>query len=361
MPKRKSPKPRFYDWGRTFTHQTGSDGQICVVVGGKGIGKTFGLRKALIKKHLKTGACFAEIFRSKSEKDEACKGYFDKLQHEGFFKNYVFKTDKDGGFIAPYVDDLSDAEWQRICYFVALTNFQAEKKRTYAAVESVIYDEFIIDSRDRYHRYLPNEYALLANLLDTIFREQPNDGIQRRLYLLGNSCGLVNPYFEAFGIDRIPDYGYSWHMGKTVLLHRVPPIDADARRESTFVGKMLAGTAESDMIFDNRFDMGYMGDVEPKTHEAKYMYSIVYGDRCFALWIDRKQGHLYVCKKEPKGKNAKRYKLSKSDGGINRAAVRMADDVIKFVIECYYANLIRYETVQLRALFFGVLDILGIK
>ena len=38
-------KQRFYNWADAFSRQTGHQGEICIVVGAKGIGKTFGLQQ----------------------------------------------------------------------------------------------------------------------------------------------------------------------------------------------------------------------------------------------------------------------------------------------------------------------------
>lgn len=34
---------KFYDWKKAIDHETGSNGELCFILGAKGIGKTFGL------------------------------------------------------------------------------------------------------------------------------------------------------------------------------------------------------------------------------------------------------------------------------------------------------------------------------
>lgn len=351
----------YYDWNGIVSRQVGTDGEFAMIVGGKGIGKTFGARLMLIDRAIKDGARFVEIFRTKSELKGAVGGYFDKIQQEGFYRDYIFKVDKHGGHIAPYVEDAKEAEWTQICYFCALSNFQAEKKKTYAEVGDIIFDEAIIDSRDRYHRYLPDEFVILANLLDTIFRETPGKPSRRHhVYMLANACNLVNPYFEAFGVDAIPDYGYHWLNGRSCILHYVPPMDAALREQKTFVGRMLKGSKESKMIFENKFQTGYTGDICAKPPTAKYAFTLIFGGVGVSIWIDLKGNRAYATRKAPKdGKTA--YKLTKKDGGVNRTAVKRADDVLEMVKNLYYADMLRYETVTVRECLFEILGYLGVK
>ena len=198
---------KYYDWQATFSRQTGTQGEICIVTGAKNIGKTFGLRLQCVNDYLKTGRHFCEICRTKDEVKNVTQGYFDKLQNDGFFSDYVFKVERNTGYIAekPAADE--KPEWHVICYFVALTAFQTEKKRTYTNVYRFIFDEAIIDRKDRYHRYLPNEFLVLANILDSVSRQQYEDAKPYKVYILGNACDLSCPYLQYLGVNSIPEYG----------------------------------------------------------------------------------------------------------------------------------------------------------
>lgn len=359
-------KRKYYDWDKTMSYQTGTDGEFCIVVGAKNIGKTFGLRKKLVERFLKNGTRFCEICRTKEEMKGVRQGYFDKLQGQGFFTGYVFDVEGQNGRIAKIIErdadtgEVKHAPWQVICYFVALTAFQQEKKRTYEHVGAFIFDEGIIDVKDRYHRYLPNEYLILANLLDSISRQQP-DGDAYRVYILGNACDLTAPYLRYAGVDRIPDYGYSYYNHRHTLLHYVEPWDSEVMKRQTLVGRMLEGFAdESAMVFDNKFIADDSGEVAPKPKTARYAFALRYGPHTFAAWVDYKAAMLYVTRKPPK--NAKNVlALTKADSSINYTNVDKAHPYLKMLSESYYLGNLRYDTQVTRELFFSVLDFLGIK
>lgn len=351
---------KFYDWQATFSRQTGTQGEFCLVIGGKGIGKTFGLRKALIERYLKKGYRFAEISRTKDETKNISAGYFDKLQQEGFFADYVFKTEKALGYIARKPAEGEKPDWEICCYFLSLTSFQQEKKRTFAHVAGVIFDEFIIDSRDHYRRYLPNEFSILANLLDTVFRQQPGDTTPFRVYLLANAVGFTCPYFRDLGVTKIPDFGYTWYNDKHTLLHRVPKMKAQERREQTLVGRMLAGHEEAKIIFDNEFAIPDSGDIAPKPSNAVFAFGIIYNAQKFGVWSDLAHGCYYITSKIP-ANSRNVYALTKKDMTLDYTAITRADDLLKLMAKIHYLNGLRYESASIREMFFEVLSFIGVK
>ena len=146
-------KRKYYDWHATLSRQTGSQGEVCLVIGAKNIGKTFGLRKQCINDFLKNGDKFCEICRTKDEKKLVAPGYFSKFAELETFKGYIFKSNSNEGYIAkePPRDDngeyIEKPNWQQCCYFIALTMFQTEKKRTFSGIRRYIFDEAVIDNK----------------------------------------------------------------------------------------------------------------------------------------------------------------------------------------------------------------------
>lgn len=359
-------KRHYYDWQATLSRQTGRQGEFCIVVGAKNIGKTFGLRKQCVNDFIKRGDRFCEICRTKDEMKGVKSGYFDKLQNTGLFKEYLFKTIGQVGYIArepekdPETNDYVERpKWQIICYFVALTAFQSEKKRTYTNVKRFIFDEAVIDRKDKYHRYLKNEFLILANLLDTISRQQP-DGDQYRVYLLGNACDLTCPYMRYLGINKIPPFGYSFWRDKSVLLHYVKPWDAEQMETQTLVGRMLSGMQEAEMVFGNVFNVDDTGDIEPKTSAAKFAYAIKYGDNVFAVWVDYGVALAFISAKVPKD-GATVFTLTKEDSTLDYVAIERTNSYLQAINRFFYAGTLRYESPALRELFLSVLDFLGVK
>lgn len=357
---------KYYDWQSTFSRQTGSQGEFCIVVGAKNIGKTFGIRKQCINDFIKKGDKFCEICRTKDEKKQVVKGYFDKFSELGFFEGYIFKTNSNEGFIAkepecnPETNEyINKPDWQQCCYFISLTTFQTEKKRTYSNIKRFIFDEAIIDNKDRYHHYLNQEYLILANILDSVSRQQPK-GEQYRVYILGNACDLTCPYMRYLGINKIPEFGYSFWNKKHTLLHYVKPWDAREMKEQTLVGRMLNGLDEASMVYDNVFSIRETGDIEKKTKSAKFTFGIKYTNNIFGIWFDYAKGLAYINNKIPKG-GEPIFALTKNDQTIDFMAVEKTSEYLKSLNRFFYAGLLRYDNLVTRDLFLNVLNFLGVK
>ena len=348
---------RFYDWQATFSRQTGTNGEICIVAGGKGIGKTFGFRLECIRRFITKGETFCEICRSDAEMKKVVGGYASKLQAEGFFTDYEFKTDRENLYMK--LAGSEDA-FELVCEFVSLTAFQSNKKRTYHKPRRIVFDEFIIDTKDRYHRYLPDEVLIFANLLDTITRQQPDDDYRYNVFLIGNAVHMTCPYFHFLGIVKLPSFGYHWYRNKTVLFHYVEPWDADERRARTLVGRMLAGSDESKVIFDNEFADTSGGQIKRKSKNARFAFCVKWGKMDFGIWIDYRYGYVYITEKVPKDAKAV-YALTKRDGTVNHQIAEKGSSLLNMITKAFYVNGLRYESAHVREAFFEVLSFLGVK
>lgn len=353
-------KRRFYDWQQTMSYQTGTCGENCLVLGAKDIGKTFGLRLTCIRRFLRHKEIFCEICRTENEVKAVAPGYFNKIIEQGFFKDHIFKVEKKCGFVAARPADGEKPNWELMCYFVALSSFQQEKKRTFMQPRRFIFDEAVIDSKDRYHRYLPDEFFILANLLDSISRQQPKSSYAYNVYLLGNAVDLTCPYLRYFGITKLPKFGYSYYRNKTVLLHYVEPWDAQDRRAYTLVGRMLEGHEESKIVFDNEFADTTGREIAKKSSNAQFRFALFWGKMKFGIWIDHKRGIWYVTSKVPKDSKTI-YTLAKRDSTLDYSMIEKAHPLCQMLIKIYYVGGLRYDSAHLREAFFEVLSFLGVR
>lgn len=220
---------RYYDWGRTFAY----DAPMTMVVGVRDVGKTYGLRKQLVNDFLKDGARFVQLVRYKTELPIMSGEYLAKVGRE--FPGHMFKTDNRFAWCAERVPDGEKPDWRCMGYFCALTQMQQMKNTTFVDPYRIVLDEAIIDpALQRYTSYLPREYYVLTQAVDSITREQVDeDGSavprnhQPRVYLLANGLSMANPYFHLLGIRKPPTFGKHWYMDsdgrKTVLLDYVEP------------------------------------------------------------------------------------------------------------------------------------------
>lgn len=352
---------RVYDFSGVRSRQTGGNAETVMIIGAKNSGKTFNVRLLCLDDYIANGRCFVEVSRTKDESDDVAAGYFDRITLEGLYPGFVFKTDKRAAYIAKAPKDGGEPDKWEICgYFAALTMFQRTKRRSnYINVCNAIFDEFIIDSRDVYHRYLKDEFGILMNCLNSIMRPFPNDGIRRYIFMLGNSCDLSCPHLRALGVDRLPEFGYNFYKNKKVLLHYVKPWDAEASRTETIIGRMMAGTDDGS-IFDNLFDAGDDSTIAKKGGRAKFAFAIVFQKMRLGIWSDLKGGIFYITERVPKDA-ANVYALTKADGTIDYQVIARTSPLLRLVSDMFRAGGLRYESYHVREAFFRVLDYLGIR
>lgn len=352
----------YYDWNNTLSY----DADVTMVVGARGIGKTYGLRLQFIRDYLNSGFKFVELTRHKNQLFDFTNTYFSRIIENDEFPDYIFRTTTKNAYIAkkPKSED-EKIKWEICGYFRSLTEAQDIKKQTFSKVKRILLDEAIIDKRiDRYHRYLANEYSVLAGIVDSVSRERPDtpNALRPRVYLLGNACDLLNPYFGVYGIGEEPKIGYSWHAGKTMLLHYVKDVEyAEAKNADTVAGRMLDNTLDGLVASSNEFLRQSNDFVFEKPKHAKFQMGVVYMERQYGIWVDEQEGFYYINRKIPKNTKQPVFALTASDNKVNYIAARKAETALKGFTELYYLGIVRYETALIKTEFIEILTLFGVR
>lgn len=348
----------YYNWNDTLAY----DADVTMVVGSRGIGKTYGIRLQAIRDHIKNGYNFVEVVRYKNELSGVSAGYFDRIYSNGEFSDKIFHTNNNMAYIADKPAEGEKPNWELCGYFLALSQAQQIKKRTFNKVKRIIFDEAILDKTDRFHHYLPREFTVLANLVDTVSRERADTkGIPPRLYLLGNALDVMNPYFVHYNVG-VPKRGYSWHKNKTMLLHYAEDKEyATEKSIQTVAGRMLAGTEEGGIANENEFARMNDDFIMKKTREAKFTFGVIYNGQKFGVWTDWTNGYYFVTSKIPNNTEKPVFTLTLDENRFNYIAARRAETMLQGFTEMHYAGVIRYESIPLREKFKEILTIFGVR
>ena len=345
----------YYDWHKTLSYAA----DVTIVIAARGRGKTYGLRKQCIRDYIKSGYTFVEVCRYKSELSSIADGYFNRLESE--YPDYIFKTEKQKGYIAEKPNENEKPKWDILCYFLALTDAQNAKKRTYNNVKNIIFDEAILEHHDKHHRYINREYIKLANIVDTVTRERPDSKIKPHVFLLGNAVDLSNVYFAMYGINKMPDYGFQWYRNKTVLLHYENPGEyADSKINDTVSGRMIAGTSEEATAARNMFETAADNMIIKKPARAKFELGFKDAGQDIGVWGDYTDGYYYVTDKIPNGTDKPVFYVTREDASANLLAARRADGWMKALSEAHYSNLIRYDSLAVMYRFLDMLCKFGL-
>lgn len=166
------------------------------VVGARGVGKTYGVMRKLIKDQKK----FIYLRRLKSQLDQCGKlegNPFKKL-NEDMDKN--IKPYSSGGIIT-FRD--GDKNSNIISVGVALSVVANIRGIDFSDIDYIVFDEFISSDGERPIR---NEFSAFLNFYETVNRNRELEGKKPvKCIMLGNANTLINPYFSA------------WHFMKTAV------------------------------------------------------------------------------------------------------------------------------------------------
>ena len=348
----------YYDWHKTLAY----DADVTMVIGARGLGKTFGLRRQFVRDYLNNGYRFVEIVRYKDELADVSQDYFERISELDEFEGIRFKADSHNAYLAR--NDINEKpKWEMIGYFIAMTQHQRKKKKTYDHVRRLLLDEAIIERTDRYHKYLPNEFMILGDIVDTVSRERPGvKGTRPRVYLLGNACDIANPYFMHYGVGTNLKFGYRWYSNKTFLLHYVESASySSAKARDTVAGRMISGSDWGRQSIDNTFVLESTEFVHEKPKRARFRFGVICNGMGFGVWVDESDGYYYVTNSIPRNSDRRVFTLTRSDDTANYIAIRRASPVLKNFAELWYMGVVRFDTVSCKERFYQVLDLFGIR
>ena len=163
------------------------------VVGPRGVGKTYGVFKKLIKE----GKKFIYLRRLKSQLDQC-----GKLEGNPFKKinddlSREVKPFSSGGIITfREIDKTGNI----IAVGVALSVVANVRGIDFSDYDYIIFDEFIASAGER---PIKNEFQAFLNFYETVNRNRELEGKQAvKCIMLGNANTLINPYFSAWHFMR---------------------------------------------------------------------------------------------------------------------------------------------------------------
>lgn len=284
-PKKVHP---YYDFGPILSR----NGVYNFLVGGRGLGKTYGALKRSIRRYVDRGRQFIYMRRYKDELIPVRENLFSAVSVE--FPDWDFRVNGSVLEIAPVSDrDAKKRDWRTMGYLIALSVAQQYKSVPYPDVETIIFDEFIIE-KGAVH-YLPNEAALFNNFYSTVDRWQDKTIV----FFLANAVSLTNPYFIEYMI--IPGKDDEWFRLRDGFIVCHFPKDgafADSVSKTRF-GQFIKDTDYEKYAVGNEFADGHATLVGIKNPKARYQFTLENRLGKFSIWEDVLGAKWYATRKHP--------------------------------------------------------------
>ena len=255
---------------------------LTFILAERGVGKSFASKVYVAKRFLKTGKQFVYIRRYKTELKEAMmkKGnpiFFDQIKNDPAVKGHKLTNTND----TMSIDG-------KICgYAIPLSIANILKSATYEGVDTIIFDEFIID-KGHYH-YLQNEVIQMLDVIETISRLR-----NIRVLFLGNSISITNPYFTFFDLTLPYNSEYKTFKDGLILVYYGKNLKYREVKKATRFGKLIADTEYGKYAIDNEFLRDSKSFIKKKTKNCKFYFILIIQNKKFGIWCDYKEGYMFI-------------------------------------------------------------------
>ena len=257
------------------------------IIAERGVGKSYGSKKYIIKHFKSKGKQSVYVRRYNRELQESLmkKGspiFFDQIKNE-------FPNDK--------LSNNSEVFYcnGEICGFaVPLSTSNILKSVSFENVDTLIFDEFIIDNTGIYH-YIKNEVTLFMELLETIIRLKPNI----KVLLLGNAISITNPYFlelklslpynSEFKIFKRDDKGQP-----LILVYYGKNLKYREEKKKSRFGQLIENTAYGKYAIDNEMLRDSKAFIQKKTPNSKFYFILKLNNKNIGIWLDYKEQKMFI-------------------------------------------------------------------
>ena len=291
--EKKAEKERlpFYSFRRVLSY----NGVYVFVIGGRGLGKTFGAKENAVKDAIYKGKQFIYLRRYAKELSKARATFMADLRAKGKFPNHDFRIT---GYTLEFahISTAKDKkrEWKVAGYFQALSTTQGEKSTAFPYVYTIIFDEFIIEKG--MIRYIPDEATALTNFYNTVDRYED----RVKVLFLANSVSIDNPYFIEYGIEPKAEDEFIQLMDGFIVCHFPDSQEFKDEVFKTRFGKFIAETEYADYAVGNGFKDNHDNLLQIKGSDANYAFTLETNKGIFSIWKDYTMRTWYIQERRPK-------------------------------------------------------------
>ena len=324
----------YYNFDKLFSYNA----LINIVIGERGVGKSFNAKVAVLKNFLKTGEQFIYLRRYKTELDSALVTFWDDLQANGYFEDNELKV-KKSKMLTTFTCD-----GENCGYAVPLSTANILKSTAFPKVKTIIFDEFILDVASGTYKYMKNEPQMLLDVMETVFRLR--DG---RVLMLGNYINFFGcPYVAYFELDLPYNSEFrTFKDGAIVVNYIKNQAYRDAKNQSRF-GKLIEGTVYGDYAINNKSLRENTVFIGKRPSNSKFYVHLIVNGSHYGVWsgID---GYLYISEKyDPSA--PQKYACDFDDHTEQTIFLNMRENwYLKYCLKAYKQGWLKFENQKIKA------------
>lgn len=268
----------WYSYDRVLSYPT----IFNFIIGERGVGKSYGIKKYCINKYLKKKRKFIYLRRYETELEKSLKDneFFKDIGNDEILKGHNFNVSGN----TFYIDN-------KPCgYAIPLSKASIYKSVPFPDVDTIIFDEFLIDRG--VHRYLKNEPEKILDFYETVSRLRNNV----KLFFLGNNISIVNPYFDYFNISLPYKTDIKTFKDNLILVNYIKNLKYREIKEKSKFGRLISGTKYGDYAINNNFLKDNNNFIKKKSSNSKFFFNLKINNHIYGVWLDYTSQNMYVSK-----------------------------------------------------------------
>ena len=256
-----------------------------LIIGERGVGKTYGFKTYVVKRFLNKHKQFAYIRRYDTDLEASVGStndnkFFEQIRNE--FPESEFKITKSKKVRKLYIDN-------KLCgYALPLSAADSLKSSSYENVDTIIYDEFMLKEGSTQH-YLKNEPEIILDLIETIGRLR-----DIRIYCLGNAISSTCPLMTYFDISLPYNSDIKLFKDGTIAIEYIKNEKYREVKKASRFGKLIDGTKYGNYAIDNEFLTDSKAFIKKKDKNAKFYFILIINGKQYGIWRDFKNQLLYI-------------------------------------------------------------------
>ena len=260
----------YYNYDKLFSYNF----LLAFVIGERGVGKSFGAKKAMLSKFLKSGEQFVYLRRYKTELDTALSTFWSDLQSAGFFTEHDLKV-KKSKMLTTFTCD------GKVCgYAVPLSTANILKSTAFPSVRTIIFDEFLLDTAAGTYRYLKNEVEMVLDIIETIGRLR-----DVQVIFLGNATTQVNPYFAYFNLTLPYNSEFKTFKDGLIVVNYIRNEEYRKVKKASRFGKLIDGSNYSQYAIDNEFLRDNAEFIAKRPEKSSFFCTLIVNGIHVGLWL----------------------------------------------------------------------------
>lgn len=310
---------------------------IAMIIGGRGVGKTFNAKVAVLKRFLKTGEQFIYLRRYKTELDSALYTFWDDLQANDYFKDHVLKVQKNK-MITKFTCD------GEVCgYAIPLSTANILKSTAFPLVKTIVFDEFILDVASGTYKYMRNEPEMLLDVIETVGRLR-----DIQVLMLGNNVNFYgSPYTAYWNLELPYQSDFRTFKDGLIVVNYIRNEEYQARKKVTKFGRLIDDTTYGDYAIENKSLRESSNFIAKRPSDCRFQGLLIVNGINIGVWVSS-EGICYLSEKYDPN-TALKFACDYDDHSEQTVFLNARDNpLLKIVIRCWRNSWLRFENPKVK-------------